>query len=343
MGCFSNSAPAQPNYGQVTRDTLQAQVDLAPQQYASEAAYQPLYANLSLGDLNTFLNGTPGGQQSYTTTTPAGQTGWYDASGKFLSPGELQQPLGFKDGSQPGYRPGHGLTLPQRSAAPVYVPGAAPSPGATWYAAGSPMNVTGTRTIPGQAGLTSLLQQANTAQRTADINDVANLGPQATQAMLQADPYNAQLLASLNSQANAELSAGSGLTPDQARAMAQQSRAAFAARGMSGSAGATADEILRQFNLGQQLLQQRQQFAQSVLGNNQAVIGDPFQQILGRPSSALPAAYQGMGQSGPSLFNPQAGLGLAGSNYAAAAQAAAAKPTGVQQIGSLLGGIGSII
>lgn len=52
--------PPQPNYGQETRDTLQAQVDLAPQLYQANATYEPQYANLSLGNLNTILNGNAG-------------------------------------------------------------------------------------------------------------------------------------------------------------------------------------------------------------------------------------------------------------------------------------------
>jgi len=43
------SPPPPRNYGQETRDTLQAQVDLAPQLYASEAKYRPQYANLERG------------------------------------------------------------------------------------------------------------------------------------------------------------------------------------------------------------------------------------------------------------------------------------------------------
>jgi hypothetical protein len=187
--------------------------------------------------------------------------------------------------------------------------------------------------------LSALTATANTNQRQSDINDVTNLGPEATQAMLAADPYNATLLSKLNAQANAGLDAGSSLTDDQARAMQQQSRAAFAARGMGGGNASISDELLRQFNLGQQLQTQRQGFAQSVLGNNQAVLGDPFNQILGRNSGVIPAAQNTQSQSGPSLFNPQAGLGLAASNYASASQFAAANNP-LATIGGVLGGVG---
>jgi len=43
----SVEAPPPRNYGQETRDTLQAQIDLAPQRYAAEAEYAPRYAALN--------------------------------------------------------------------------------------------------------------------------------------------------------------------------------------------------------------------------------------------------------------------------------------------------------
>ena len=45
----SVSAPEPRNYGQETRDTLQAQLDLAPQKYAAEAQFAPKYQALQLG------------------------------------------------------------------------------------------------------------------------------------------------------------------------------------------------------------------------------------------------------------------------------------------------------
>jgi len=45
----SVSAPEPRNYDQETRDTLQAQLDLAPQKYAAEAQFAPKYQALQLG------------------------------------------------------------------------------------------------------------------------------------------------------------------------------------------------------------------------------------------------------------------------------------------------------
>lgn len=61
-------APPPRNYGQETRDTLQAQIDLAPQQFAAEAQFRPQYANLDLSILRDVLlgsEGRPGLLQTY--------------------------------------------------------------------------------------------------------------------------------------------------------------------------------------------------------------------------------------------------------------------------------------
>ena len=274
MGCFGVSAPAPVNYGKQTSDTLQSQINLAPAQFAAESnpGYgQPAYTNLAMVNMNQLLNGTAGGQTyNGTGSMDASASGWYNqATGAFVS------------ANGPGQSPGTGDVYAKKN---------------------SPFAINTSYTTQATPGLNSMLASANTAQRSADISDVQNLGLASTNAMLAADPYNAELLQKLNASANSQLDAGSSLTPDEQRVMQQQSRAAFAARGMGGSNGAIADELLKQFNLGQQLLTQRQQFAQSVVGTNQNVIGDPFQQILGRSSGAV-ADSRGV-QAGPSLFNP---------------------------------------
>ena len=48
MGSTNVAAPPPRDYGKETRDTLQAQVDLAPQLYAAESKYAPKYQNLQL-------------------------------------------------------------------------------------------------------------------------------------------------------------------------------------------------------------------------------------------------------------------------------------------------------
>lgn len=60
MGCFQPDQPSAPSYGQLTRQTLNAQLNLAPQLYEAEAAYQPLYDALKQGNLEGTLTGSEG-------------------------------------------------------------------------------------------------------------------------------------------------------------------------------------------------------------------------------------------------------------------------------------------
>jgi hypothetical protein len=57
MGSSVGTPPPR-DYAQETRDTLQAQIDLAPAQYAAESEYRPKYAQLDLATLRDTLNGT---------------------------------------------------------------------------------------------------------------------------------------------------------------------------------------------------------------------------------------------------------------------------------------------
>jgi hypothetical protein len=300
--------------------------------------YQPQYTSLALQNMNTLLHGTPGGPQDYTASTTGAQTGWYDPQGNFINSGQVTP------GSGGGFLSlGHGLF---GGGGQKVTPGDAPSPGATWHNAGDRWDVTRTRDNAAAPGLLAMIQQQNSSQRAGDIADVQTLGLSAHDAMLAANPESAALLSRLNAQATQGLDAGSSLTPEEQRAMQQASRAAFAARGMGGGNGAVSDELLRQFDLGQQLLRQRQQFAGNVLGYNSAVVGDPFMQILGRGSNAIGQA-QGLGQnSGPSLFNPESPLAssIAAGNQAYAAMFA--DPSTISKVGAvsnLAGGfIGSV-
>jgi len=54
----SVSTPPDRNYAQETRDTLAAQIDLAPARYEAEATYRPKYAELDLATLDRTLQGT---------------------------------------------------------------------------------------------------------------------------------------------------------------------------------------------------------------------------------------------------------------------------------------------
>lgn len=308
-GAFDSGGPDAPNYGNVTRDTLKAQIELAPAQFAAEASPdygQTAYTGLNLKNMNLLLNGTPGGSQTLYELKTATRNGYYTRQGKYL--GE-----------------------------------ASTAPGSFYLKRGESAKFERTISAPAQEGILAQTTRANSAMRLADINDIRNYGGMATQATLDANPYNATLLSKLNAQAVQGLDAGSGLTADEQRAMQQQSRAAFAARGMGAGNGAVADELMKQFDLGQTLLRQRQQFAQSLVTTNQAVMGDPWQQVANKQSGAVPLAQATLNTGGPQLFNPKDGFGLATSNYGVAMQQNAAQNAQrAQAIKGITAGIGSM-
>lgn len=176
--------------------------------------------------------------------------------------------------------------------------------------------------------LDALANQTRTAQRSADIADVQNLGGAARQAVRSANPDSAAILDRLNSQANSMLSAGNRMTPEQARAAQQASRTAFADRGMAFGPNAQLNEVLTQQAAGNAEQGRRAQMAAGVLQGNQAVYGDPFQQILGRPSQGVSNIFgafgQGGGQQGVNGFlNPESQMmnDISNTNYNARAAA----------------------
>ena len=145
--------------------------------------------------------------------------------------------------------------------------------------------------------------------------EMAELGyaPAIRQQLMAANPESARLLALLNEQAEGDLMAGTRLTPEELRFAQQSSRAAMAARGMSGSNMAVADEILRTYDLGQNRLNQRRQFASGVVGLNNAMYQDPMLQYLslakGGAANRLNTAI-GFQGGASALLRSQPGVGL---------------------------------
>jgi hypothetical protein len=283
MGATKFETPTPRDYGQETRDTLQAQVDLAPELYAAEAQYAPLYGQLELQGLNQLLKGTES------------QSGLMDLYENVIAPSNSR-----------------------------------------------------------------IQQQAEQAQREADVNAVSQYAPQMREALRSSNPENAALLDELNRQAMAQLAAGGRMAPEDMRDIQQQTRGAFSARGLNNSNASSIEEIMNQQLGGQQLKMQRQAFAQSLIPQNQGFYGDPFMAILGRPSNTV-GQTQGMGQQamgmnqtgGPSLFNPESAYAqdVFNTNYnaewntrAANADAKTAMKLGYMQLaGSAMEGAGNAI
>lgn len=263
MGYWSADAPEARNIGQESRDTLQAQVDLAPQQLAAAQATQPGYNTLALQNLNAMLRGT-GGQPGLLEMYP-----------------ELAKVFGEIDAAQ----------------------------------------------------------QSRT--RSADIGDVAALGPQATAAFRAANPELAQLTRTLTSQAQSELADPYALTPEQQRYVTQNTRAAMAARGMNGQNVGVGSEVLANYLASGQEAQRRRASAYQAAALEQATSADPFMAILGRQGNAANQSIAGMGQTNSTansaniqgMFDPFSGYAsdLNNQNYKTASIFSLASPTGYER------------
>jgi hypothetical protein len=179
---------------------------------------------------------------------------------------------------------------------------------------------------------------ANTTQAQSTLTNLAQLGPQYTAAINAASPESANLLGQLNTQASSELAAGTQLTADQQRQLNNQVNAAQASRGVAYGPAAAYGNVLANSQAGQQMQQQRQQFAGSVLGANNQFYTDPFLSILGTPSNSTGAAGNLLGGASQLLpgqqFNPNAGESV----YNSQAQTASANTASSNSLtGSLIG------
>lgn len=149
-------------------------------------------------------------------------------------------------------------------------------------------------------------------QRAGDVSQWSQYGQQASNAILGANPMQQQLVTELNRQALSGLQQGTALSADQTRAMQQQARAGYAARGLNNSGAAIGDEVLRQYNLGQTNQDRNRLFAGSVAGINQATTGDAVNQLFNRQGQAFgmtptigTQAYGVTSGIGPQLFQPE--------------------------------------
>lgn len=379
MGCFQADKPGNLNYAKILDQTLQTQVGLQPLLQAANAQWDPVQTNQALTNLNDLLFGSNGGSFDVQTFRPTiSQTGNalnYGPTPKGFTGEVIKPSLGTARNPGPGITGptatprklgdgSTGLGLTGSSAGDATVLGGPLGMGFGGFAdngnpdplssalgvgfwGGPPTNRLagpqyGTRTVTqgAQPGLIEMMNQAAKATQAGTIDRLNTLGPDARAAILAANPDMASLLDKLNTQAGEGLDAGSGLTPDEERIMQQQARASWAARGLDGSPGAAADEILRQFALGQNLKGQRQAFAQSVVGQDQSTLENPIFQLLTQGSNALPQAQSLLpGQ----LFNPESPF--AGNIASANQQMAAlfADPSTLSKINQTTQTVGNVV
>lgn len=194
-----------------------------------------------------------------------------------------------------------------------------------------------------QPGVLSILkkampqvQQLATADRTAAISDVQNLGPQAVAAYrsANANPDVEALLSELSRQSLGELQMGAELDPSLRREVSQSVRAGQAARGMGYGPNDVYLEAMTRGQAGEAMRQQRRSNAAATAGlgmqwsrQNQF---DPFAAILGMPTSVNTQSALGMagGMEGQTpSFDPFTAYGsdLYGSNASAEMDARLAK------------------
>ena len=295
---------------------LRTNLQLAPELYASTAEFQPKYTALNAQLQRQALLGSPGETSDVnyldTEQVPERIVG-NDFRNKPSDPRAVWR-------SQT-YSPNGGSGI--------------------WVIPATSTQVTKTRSVttPPTPGYLDLIEhdiqpvvaRLQKAQRASDIGDVMSLAPQARAALQAAQPDSAALLDMLTKQSTEELGFGATLDPGLAREVEQSVRSSQGLRGFGYGQSDVYQEAMVRGSAGQQLRQQRQAAAARAIGLNQGFYGDPYQQILGRPSGVTPnsltataANLAQTNQLSPNLettnsimeanFNAQAAANIAGYN-----------------------------
>jgi len=155
--------------------------------------------------------------------------------------------------------------------------------------------------------------EANRISRESAVSDVERYGERATAALLGADPMK-QRLSDVMMQRQLEIAESPDILDPRLRREYQQAyRSGVQSRGpgMLYSGYTVPQEAAFTAMQAEQIRRGRVQQQQQVLGQRQALAGDPFLQILGRPGQAF-SASQGFGQQGfgvaqttSRLFSPE--------------------------------------
>lgn len=212
----------------------------------------------------------------------------------------------------------------------------------------------------GQQGYLGTLQQLAPEYRKMEAEDTAALRAEEIKQLGQFAPQYVQtyrqaagtqgLLSGLQQQAEQDLAAGSSLTPEETRQAQQAARSAYAGRGMGLTNRAIGQEILNQYGLGQERLQQRRQFAAQTAGQLEAS-GMPqyYQTMMGGGSlqNLMGLSGAAQGYSGVGFFNPESQMAMdisaqRAQTQAAASAAGAANRSAMASAGMGLAGSGLI-
>jgi hypothetical protein len=155
----------------------------------------------------------------------------------------------------------------------------------------------------GEPGLPTMLARGATAGRAETLGGFASLGPSILSGFQASDPITARIL---NTQAQEELALGAELDPGIRREVRQGVRGGQAARGMGFGPTDVYEEAFNLGSAGQQIRQDRRNFASGVAGLSDSTLGSFSRGILGMGQESLPflsAQYQhGLGSQ--PTYNP---------------------------------------
>jgi hypothetical protein len=203
-------------------------------------------------------------------------------------------------------------------------------------------------------GLSQGLQAQYAGMQMPIYGAVGQLSNQAYQQGLGAETMG--LYNTMQSQAQAGLNAGYGLTPEMQQQAQQSARAAMTARGLAGGGQGVAQEVLNSYALGKDRYQTALANAQSAYGlgvnqfaNGMATYGTPLMAQLNQvsPTALIGLSGQMAGALGTKIFQPESqySAGVYGANQAnqtqtnmANAQAQAGWASGMMGMAGSLGG-----
>jgi len=316
-------APA-PNYGQITADTLKAQIALAPQLFAAESSPlygQAAYANLQNEVNNILLSGQmeqmaqyypqlAGIETDYQTRLRQGELqqissptlglGAYQEAFNKLTPGYAEAVAGMgelaKSATQQSINRPTYTAYEQEVGGPSYGQyiNQVSGPSADLTLGGmQAYKFGGTGTTPYQVGQEFLDQPAYQAGLYSGQVE----GPQTQSQLGQIDtglvesymnqmPGVAGIAQQLSDQAQQDLAAGRSLTPEEARLATQSAREAYAARGTALGPQAIGAEILSRAELGNQRYRERQAAAAQTAGTISNLYTPALQQAYQRQAGA---------------------------------------------------------
>lgn len=273
MGCFSTNIepPPQRNIAAETRETLQAQIEAAPQQYANYANYTPLYDAVDMNRVRTALgasgDATVFDMNRQITDEANTQT---MASNRALREGDLkdvedlsgrardisrntnQELYGSLDRIDSASQAGIAKTDFERMFGDRATAGFSPIKVPSMINPNQAQNLgVGTHWV-NQQGSNVYADAVRSPQQSM-------LGRANNMRALFAGPTVIE--GTLNRQAQDELALGTQLHPEEIRQAQQAARAAAVSRGLGTSNSALAQEVLNTYQAGQNRLNQRRDFA----------------------------------------------------------------------------------